>query len=808
MSQDFESGNRNEGIESASQSPKELLYSYLPILPWIIGMSALCLFIAGMSLRYAQRLYNVTGIIYVMEPANGAGQQASIEKLLFNSPRKDINDEIVLIRSTNIASRVVDQLDLGVKYMNIGSFRNTNIRESDCPFNLEVIKLSDTTSSFSFYISIVGDDKFKLDESEKVILKYDQVFTNSHGTFRLIRGAGDIVEFTSNRFEIIFFNKNIVARQLSTYMNVEQLGESENILKLSMETENPKLGIDIVNQWMNEYLISGLEEKKEVASNTVKFIDDQLSTVQKDLSSVEGNLLNLREKNRLISPKQQSEQMFTTVTSLESELTQKGVELQIVDNLINYISDNRSPYRQVASTLGISEPSLVYQMAEFNKLQVERETMLKTTSRTNPAVVNLEATIEKLRVDIQQNLLNIKKALRLGYDNLSARRSVINSEVSQIPSKERDLLDITRRQKILEELYSFLLQKKLETSIASASSIPSGRIVEPAVSTDYPIKPKKAVWYLSALLIGVFIPLLITFIREYLNDKVRNKADISRATKTPIIGEISNSSLKETLVVNSTTRSLVAEQFRIIRTNLPFFVSKQNKYVILTTSSISGEGKSFISTNLASAMAIAGKKTVILEFDIRKPKILSGLNMSNGLGITNYVIGTATYESIIQAVPDVPNLFVVPCGTVPPNPSEVLLNDKLSEFIECIKNDFDVAVIDTAPIGLVSDALILSKHSDMTLFVVRQNHTLRKQLVNLDEMYRQERLPKMAIILNDVSNRGGYGGYSYTMGYGTYDAGKGYSSESDYFENPRAKGSLMGRLLHLFRSKSQKGRST
>jgi len=482
---------------------------------------------------------------------------------------------------------------------------------------------------------------------------------------------------------------------------------------------------------------------------------------------------------------------------------QKGVELQVTENLINYIADDRMPYRQVASTLGINEPSLGLQITEFNRLQVEREALLKTTSRTNPVVVGIEASLEKLRIDIIQNLRNIKQALKLGYDNLIARKASINREVAGMPAKERDLLDVTRKQKILEQLYSFLLQKKLETSIGSASSIPAVKVVEPGVSTDFPVKPNPTTKYLTALLVGMMLPLFIAFVREYFNDNVGSRMDIIKATKTPIVGEVNNSKLKETLVVNASSRRFVAEQFRIIRTNLQYILPKQSKFVILLTSSTSGEGKSFISTNLGAATALAGKRTIILELDIRKPKILSGLNMPKGNGITNFVIGTAAYESVIQPVPGVPNLFVAPCGPVPPNPSELLLNERMDEFMSKVREDYEVVIIDTAPVGLVSDAVILSKHADMTLYIVRQNYTYKKQLFMLDELYRQERLPKMAVILNDVRADGGYGKYFSYWGYGSGYGGYGYGFDSDYFEDGEKKTGFGERMAVFFKRKAE-----
>ena len=274
----------------------------------------------------------------------------------------------------------------------------------------------------------------------------------------------------------------------------------------------------------------GWKKKKLAAFSTLTFIDQQMDTVKYELGGVEKNLLGYREKNRIINPQQQAEQIFGNLSELEKEITKQGVQVQVVDNLIAYINDTRNPYRQVGSTLGIEEPSLALQIGEFNKLQVERETLLQSTTRSNPMVMNLETSIEKLRLDILQNLKNIRQAYQVSVNNLAARNREAGREISQIPAQEKQLLDITRRQKILEELYSFLLQKKLETSIGSASTISNVKVIEPASSSGGPVKPNRKGTYSIAFFLGLLIPAVIIFLMEYLNDRLKSRDDIQRAT--------------------------------------------------------------------------------------------------------------------------------------------------------------------------------------------------------------------------------------------------------------------------------------
>ena len=556
-------------------------------------------------------------------------------------------------------------------------------------------------------------------------------------------------------------------------------------------------GIDIVNQWIREYEKAGLEDKRLIAVSALKFIDDQLDTVRLELSGAEKNLQGFREKNKVYDPEQQATSFFNTLTEIDKEITTNEVRLAVINNMINYLVNTNMPYRQVGSTLGIDEPSLLLQINEFNNLQVQRETMLKTTTTANPAIKNIESSIEKLREGIVQNLRNIKQSTELIISTMKAKNDRAGMEVSQIPAKEKQLLDITRRQKILEELYSFLLQKKLETSIASASTISNIRVIEPAMSSKIPVKPNRKGLYTLAFFAGLLLPLGGIFIADILNDKVSSKEEIKRATAAPIIGEIGHAE-EEGLVVNKTSRRFIAEQFRIIRTNLQYILPKKDSPVILVTSSSSGEGKSFVSVNIGAVMALAGKKTAILEFDIRKPKVMSYLKLKRNQGITNYIIGNCGFSELPVPVPSTENLYIIPCGPVPPNPAELLLDDRIEQLMREVREHFEVVIIDTAPVGLVSDAINLSRYSDVTLYVVRHDYTHRKQLQLLKELYVEKRTSKLAIVVNDIKAEGGYGKYYGYSGYGYGGYGYGYGSE--YFEDHKLNRSFVSRIIDRVRT--------
>jgi capsular exopolysaccharide synthesis family protein len=771
----FEQHVPNQGV-----SPRELLFRYIPYTPWIGLSLVLSIVFTYVKLRYEPKIYAVSSSLMVKDPSERSSRTDKIEEMLFSSSEKNIYDEIQVIQTSRMASRVVRSLGLEVMYFNKGNFMTTLMRSAASPISLQIMDLADSLKPFEIAVTVLDDARYTLGEKGEE-LRFGSPFSTEAGRFILQRKPISTAGLMSNEFVVTYAPASKRSSELLSSLSVVPSGESNNIMRLSFETQAPGLGEEIVDEWMAEYEKAGFDEKKRSTQNALDFINDQLDTASKELGVVERNLKVFRERNLLLDPAAQSQGMITAMTDLEREVTTRSVQMRLVDNLIAYIDDNRNPYRQVGTLLTVEEPTVAQQIAEFNKLQVQRATLLPTTPRSNPMMVTLEAAIEKLRQDILQNLRNVRRGYQLAIENLNARSRTANQLMSKVPGQQRELLDITRRQQILEQLYQFLLEKKLETAISSASTISSVKVLEPARSSRFPIRPNRQGAYMFAVLLGLGLPLFITFLREYLNDKVRSRQDVVRSTQAPIIGEIGHSLGMDTLVVSSSSRRFISEQFKIIRTNLQYVLPAKEKMVILVTSSTSGEGKSFVATNMGAVVALSGKKTAILEFDIRKPKIMSGLGLGKRKGVTNYIIGGIPFEDLAVKVPGVDNLDVIPCGPVPPNPSELLLDDRLNQFMNRLKEHYDVIIIDTAPVGLVGDAIVIGNHADVSLYVIRHNYTYRKQLQLMDEIYSTKRLPRLCIVLNDIQGHfGGYGGY---YGYGGYGYGNyGYGYGKDYFD--------------------------
>jgi tyrosine-protein kinase Etk/Wzc len=779
-----ENGNGLNGFETKKMdfSPREFLMRYLRFFPWFILSVGTCLILAYAQLRYTTPIYNVAGKLMIKKDnPYGSGRDKFDDIFMMQTANNNLNDEIEIIKSSAIAVRVVKTLGTDISYYNKGNIRSSLIHFRETPIRLEIYQMNDSSGGFSIPVNIVDDNTFTIGESTQR-LSFGQTFQLPSGSFKLQRTNIGLNNFASKQFVINRVPPESMARNLAGALKVARVSDAGNVLIMSYETENPRLGKEIVDRYMEAYQQSSLEDKREAAVNTLRFIDDQMDTVKLELGGVERNLQRYRETNKAFNVEQQSQLFFSNISETEKELTVQEVKLKLVDYLIGYISDRSNSFRMVPASLGIDEPSLLQSIEEYNKLQLQRETSLKSIPSGNPVIQDFETAIEKLRGDMLENLRSVRKAYQVAIADLSSKNQRADAEIRTLPGKEKQLLDITRQQRILQELYSYLLQKRLETAISSASTLSNSRIVEPSIFSNVPVRPNRRSLYITAIFIGLLIPVAVISAKEYLNDRIRSRGDVERGTDAPVIGEVGHSEEPGTLIATRNSRKFISEQFRIIRNNLQYVVPKVDQPVIMVTSTFSGEGKSFISTNLGAVMALSGRRTVILEFDIRKPKIMKGLGLKENKGITNYIVSNIAIKDIIFPVKEIEGLYVMPCGPVPPNPAEMLLDPRVQQLFDELKTHFDTIIVDTAPAGLVSDGITLGKYADAAVYIVRYNYTLKKQLKMVDELYKEKKLPRMSLVINDIEMGVGYGGY---YGYSSYGYGYGYEYGygSDYFED-------------------------
>ncbi len=754
-----------------SLSIKEFIFKYLRFLPLFIIIMVMALVGAFLFLRYSTPIYRASGTLLLRNDNANSRSTEKFEQIFQSDGQRNIQSEIEFIRSRPLMNRVVEELNLNFTYHSVGKVRETDVYKSS-PFHVEILNKIDSVP-FRLDIDFINSYGFKLD-AKGPVLSFNQAFQHGKNTLRLVKDEGIIGE----KYKVWWEPTASVAARLKGDLLVTPQGQGSNIITVAVQATNPQKASDAVNQLMEEYQQAIVEEKKLSTQRTLEFIDERLKVVEKEVDSATAAIVNFRRANNLIDEETQSSSYFQNLTETDRQLNEQNSKLEVARILESYLRSRSNAFSLVPSSLGLDDQTLNTLISAYNVAQLRRKELIDGNAPPeNVTVVQVTDQIEKLRVNILENLNNIQKAISNQIADLRRENASSEAQVRSLPAKQQILIDLERNQQTKLGVYNILLQKREESAISRAGTISNIKVLEPAYPSHTPVKPNHRNIYLMAFALGLFLPIAIIVLLEMLNDKVTERSDIEKLTKAPILGEIGHSSAKASLVVVPNSRNVIAEQFRIIRSNLEYVLNHVKKPVIVVTSSFSGEGKSFVSINIGAVMALAGKKTVILEFDIRKPKIMTNLDLPKKPGLTNYLLGKAEIQDLFVPVPGYTNLFVLPCGPVPPNPSEILLDPQLKTLFEYLKENFDTVVMDTAPVGMVSDAQTLSRFGDATLYIVRQRHTFKKQVNLIDEFYREKKLPKVNIIVNDVKATGKYGYY----GAGRYGYGYGYGA--GYFDD-------------------------
>ena len=769
--------NKNEArSELWNLTIRDVFYKYVRFLPVFILSVALALFGAYAYLRYTTPIYSTSSTM-IIKSDQQQSRSNKFDDIFGGGKGINIQSEMEVLKSRGLMTRVVQKQNLQYNYYAIGNIKTINIYKTG-PFIIQHEELTDSLRPFTLKIKFSNDREFKVNKDD-VLIPFGKRFKNQYGIFRLIRNP---LSGVSKEYVVEYTPTSTAAGRFASAITVvPKTTATAGILNISMQGTNSNQCADVVNQLMDEYGDYSKELKNKTSDQMINFINVRMDTLGKELEIAQNSLLSYIEQNKLIDIEGQTSGYFENIGAADKSINEELLKMNTADFIESYLQDKKNVYGAVVvpSSLGLNDATLNELVNGYNVLQRQRQQLLDgNVPEKNPSVVEATGQIEKLRESLLENLSNIKRSYTKTIDALRKNSGTAQGQLQILPYKAKRYNELKREVDNKQALYNVLQEEKERTAISRASTIENSQIVEKAYVSGTPIKPNRRSIQMIAILLGLIVPAGFLFAKEMLNDKVTTRFDVEKITGAPILGEIGHSYSEKVMIVNKTTRSMVAEQFRIIRSNLQYVIGKAERFTLLVTSSFSGEGKSFLSTNVGAVLGLAGKKTIILEMDIRKPKVLSGLNMEKGPGITNFLIGKAELSDLIRQVPDTENLYVLGCGPIPPNPSELLLSEKVEEMFAWVKKEFEVVIVDTAPVGMVSDAQTLSKFCDSTLYMVRQGHTFKKQITLIDEFYTQNKLPKVAVVINDVKLKTGYGYY----GYGRYGYGYGYGYGSYYEE--------------------------
>ncbi|WP_185154415.1 exopolysaccharide transport family protein [Fulvivirga sp. M361] len=733
-------------------------------------------------------------------------QDNSISDLIYNSrgfmPGKNYYNEEILLRSYPLIRKAVEKLDFNVSYYQEGDIKTSELYPGP-PLKISVDSIhSQLPHGRSFYLNVVDSQSFEVrasdNKSENKGVKFGEWFDFQGIRYKI--DALNEAKITSFQDEllVVFRSYSAVAGSYTGRINVNWLQEGASILSLTLNGPTPAKDADFLRRLAETYQERDLLTKNEQATRTVSFIDDQLAIISDSLVLLELEIQKFKENNFSSGISNEASRYQDNL----DDLLGKQSELILEENYFNYLTnylDGQEDLREITipAAVGISNNLLNDLVKQLIDLQIENKQLLRTTKTDNPYLKEIQNRTDEIKSGIKEVINSLRQSLSIAQAELTRQINNAKFGLSALPKAEREYVNLNRLYKLSESLFLILMEKKAEASITRASNTSDVVIVNPPAFGG-PITPKTSKNYIMALLIGLGLPIGLILLFDYFNDKVKFKEDVERYTDIPFLGVIGHNKDKANLVVHQSPRSAITESFRSVRSNINFFVGNGSSKTVLITSSIAGEGKTFCADNLALIFASTGKKTILIGADMRRPKLFRDFDISNELGLSNYLSSDIGVDEIVQTSP-FENLHILNSGTIPPNPSELLLRDRLPELMAELKKAYDFIVIDSPPVGLVTDAMILAKYADHSIYIVRQGYTPVGTVKNADEMYRAGKMSNLSIIFNDVTvNKYGYGyGYSYKYGY-TY--GYGYSNGSGYYTNQSRTNSFLQKLRFKKRS--------
>ncbi|MEM6699773.1 MAG: polysaccharide biosynthesis tyrosine autokinase, partial [Bacteroidota bacterium] len=567
-----------------------------------------------------------------------------------------------------------------------------------------------------------------------------------------------------------------VAKRYVSKLRVEKTGDAvqSSILDLSMQSPTPKKAEDIINTIIDLYNEAEIEDENTVLRNTLDFIDRRITILTKELNIIESEKERFKSRNTIMSESAASSRSFT-VGELRTAIQQKSdyeVQRNILESLEVFLTQERAIFELIPGNLTTETPVLSALIAQHNNMVLERNRLMAFATEENPNRKQLERELLDNRTLIVETIQNLNKDLDIPLQQVQQKIKELEASMTNVPRIERNLIEQTRMQGIKEALFLSLLQRREEAALSEAVAAPSTRIIDAARSSKSPVYPRKKLIRLASFLLGLLVPVFFISLRALLNTKIDSEDDIKLLTTLPIYGRIAQNKGKERIVVKAGRRSAVNEMFRELRTNLNFLEFKREKKVFSVTSYVPGEGKSFVAINLAITLALTNKKVVIVELDLRKPRFQTYIGLEdNNKGVTNYLVGESSLEEVKRTFAENENLTIITSGPIPPNPSELIISERMKLLVQQLNEQYDYVIFDNPPIGLVSDALLLRNLVDKLLIVTRHRYTRKVMIKNIEEMNKNDELPDAGIIINGIKQRGNYYGYG-NYRYGGY--GKGY----------------------------------
>lgn len=767
---------------------REIIFKYLRHWKWFVLSIIIFLILGSIVYLRMDREFSISTSVLLKEN-QGSGPQknsplGSLEELGLLSTTNNIDNEIAVFSSPNLMKQIVLALELQTSYFEGGIFRDTEVYKN-CPYyvRLEDIKPDDLKGYIKFSINNLGEKGIAIEG--KYIIKEEKVTIEGKleklpGFINLPSELGRLYitqrpeankEKLNETYYVQINNAQRVAYDLAKQIQISPTTKTSSVLTISLDVLNISKGIDILNNVVKIYNTNNVQENNEMAINTSNFINERLDSITIELSGIEDKVVNFKKEQGITDLSTEAKIFVEQTATIEEKRIETETQLKTVELIENFIHKPNNDYKLIP-TLGITDLGLAEVITKYNESLLAYQRLERSASENNPARERALAELMSTRQSIQAAINNVKNALGISKFESEKQANQISSRIKSVPTQERGLLEVIRQQQIKQALYLYLMQVREETSITMASTSDKAKVITDPVIPDYPVSPKKNIIFLAALLIGIIVPVIVIYIKDLLQLNITGREELEKLSNVTVIGEIMKKEGDDIIVVKDNRTTPIVELFRTLRNNVQFVLDEPEKKIILVTSTIPGEGKTFVSINLAASFAISDKKILLLGMDIRNPKLAADMNFPKGAGLTSYLSGSVQdWKTMLLQAKNFPNMDILQAGAIPPNPNELLMKPLLKKLLDEARTLYDVIIIDSAPIGVVSDTFLISSYANTTVYVTRENVTPKNAITFVNEVHRDNKLPNMYLVINGVEmtkNKGRHGryGYGYTYGYG------------------------------------------
>ena len=755
--------------------------------------------IAFLNNRYTVAEYSVSTTLLIRDDNNTQlGAENLLEGLELFSGKKNLKNEIVILSSYSLCKQVIAELNLGISYFQHG-FLQTNELFGNSPFNVEIDSSHLQLTGVNFKLTPVNNEEFILSISASNEYPYNILSKNLEKSLITDIDIDQKYAFNSlieTEFYAFTVNKSIhfnlekiidsdkyfsfklhqtdkLANKLIQKVIINPINKETSILKLNIRERNARKSIHILNKITEIYIRSGLDEKNLMAINTIHFIDDQLTIIQDSLSEIERKLERFKTLHPNLEIVDKEYGTYFQKQKLDNSLSEQSVNIKYYKSLLSYLKNDKNANSIVSPTsMGISNPELNNLINQLLQLYAKKGELQLTTTGKNPTYIAVLSQINHTKKTIIENVNNLISSASIYEVDLIDRITTFDKKINKLPEAEKDYLILRRKYEYNEQTAIYLQQKRYEASLAKAGTESDHKVIDFArLDSEEPISPRKSLAYFIALLFGLLLPITFISLRDFFSDTIKSKSDLLNSTNIPILGLVGHSDNATSLVVSNVSKSIIAESFRALRTNIQYLAADKAKKVITVTSSVGGEGKTFTTMNLAAIFALSGHKTILIGGDLRKPKLHEDFKVDTSKGLSSYLINKSELAEVIEKT-EIDSLDVIASGPTPPNPAELLDSKKMRDLIMELNKTYDYVIIDTPPIGLVTDGVILMQHADVNLYIVRHNYSKKSALNVINNLYHQKQVENVHIIINDFKHTSS--GYGYGYGYGYGSSGYGY----------------------------------